>query len=118
MLRDTRSLWILALHFSTVGLFFVVLSHAFTTIDWQLARFIWGLLWQRRIHGGRIGLVYASRPVQRYIRQLSRATPRLFSSNDASTTCLLIPGWRRVGLDPPLHVSNVWNCGNHAAEQG
>lgn len=40
MLRDTRSLWILALHFPIVGFFFVVLSYAFTTIDWQLARFI------------------------------------------------------------------------------
>lgn len=41
MLRDTRSLWILALHFPIVGFFFVLLSHVFTTIDWQPARFIW-----------------------------------------------------------------------------
>lgn len=63
MLRDTRSLWILALHFPTVGFFFVILSHVFTTIDWQPARFIWAFYGGDVYTGGRVGLVYASRPV-------------------------------------------------------
>lgn len=52
MFRDTRSLWILALHFPIVGFFFVILSHVFTTIDWQPARLIWAFYGRDVYTGG------------------------------------------------------------------
>lgn len=39
--------------FRFVGFFFVILSHAFTTIDWQLARFIWAFYGRDVYTGGK-----------------------------------------------------------------